>query len=330
MLGRLAARRVGVPGVLHTFHGMPFHEFQSWPRRRAYIGIERRLGRITDRFLAIGGSVAASAIRLGIAPSDRIVAIESTIEGDVAPVTRTSRRLARMAMGIPPGMKVVGTVGRLDYQKAPEVLVRAMAQLARPDVFAAWVGDGPLRADVERLARELGVDDRVRFLGRRSDVPALLPGFDVFALPSRYEGLPCAIAEAMMCGVPVIATAVNAVPEMVVAGRTGLLIPPESAGELATAIEHLVSHPLDAARMAANASARLGDAFTPRVLGEHVSEAYDRVLAAARRPARRFPARVEGPHQNGHGAAAVLAARRPGHDALGAMVSRVAGPGWAR
>jgi hypothetical protein len=184
-------------------------------------------------------------------------------------------------MGIPPGMKVVGTVGRLDYQKAPEVVVRALAELDRPDVFAAWVGDGPLRADVERLARELGVDDRMRFLGNRSDVPALLPGFDVFALPSRYEGLPCAIAEAMMCGIPVIATAVNAVPEMVVAGRTGLLIPPESPRALATAVRHLVTHPEQAARRAANASARLGDTFTPRALGERVADAYELVLSGA-------------------------------------------------
>ena len=94
-------------------------------------------------------------------------------------------------------------------------------------MYAVWIGDGPLRRDMERRADRRGLRDRFRCVGHRDDVPGLLPGLDVFAMASRYEGLPCAVAEAMTAGLPVVATAVNAVPDVVLPGETGLLVSPE-------------------------------------------------------------------------------------------------------
>src|SRR5205807_3166224 len=119
-LGRLAAHRAGVPAVIHTFHGFPFHPFQSWPRRRIYIAIERRLGRITDEFLGVGAAVAAEAIRLGIARPERMRAIASAISPGIIPATPATRARARLLMGLPAEAPVIGTVGRLDRQKAPQ------------------------------------------------------------------------------------------------------------------------------------------------------------------------------------------------------------------
>jgi glycosyltransferase involved in cell wall biosynthesis len=278
-VGRLAARRVRTRAVVHTLHGLPFHQFQSWSRRRSYLAVEQQLGRLTHRFLAVGAAVAADAVRLGIARPERIVAIGTTVHGAIAPRTLATRRAARELLAVPPGMKVVGTVGRLDYQKAPEVLLDAFALLDRPDVLLVWVGDGPLRATVEHLTRVHRLEERVRFLGNRTDVPALLPGFDLFALPSRYEGMPCAIAEAMTCGVPVVATAVNSVPEMVLAGRTGLLVPPERPAALASALAHLLDHPGQAGQLALEATAHLADSCSPETLGRTVTAAYEHALA---------------------------------------------------
>ena len=100
-----------------------------------------------------------------------------------------------------------------------------LARLGRPDVIGTWVGGGELAARVTRQARALP-PGQFRLAGERSDILDILPAFDVFALPSRYEGLPTAVVEAMICGVPVVATAVNAVPDLVVPGETGLLVPP--------------------------------------------------------------------------------------------------------
>lgn len=273
-LGRLAARRVGAGAVVHTFHGFPFHQFQSPLRRRALIETERRLGRITDYFVGIGGAVAAEAVRLRIAGPDRIRAMAPPIDS-VAAVSDDSRRRARGLLGVPPEAKVIGTVARLDSQKSPEDMVRAVAGLRRADVWLAWVGDGDLRAQTERLAAKMGLGDRCLLLGDRADVAALLPGFDVFAMSSLYEGLPCAVVEAMTCGIPVAATAVNSVPEIVVAGKTGLLARPGDPESLARALAYLLDHPDEAARMAEAARTQVWGRFRPDTLGQELAEVYE-------------------------------------------------------
>jgi glycosyltransferase involved in cell wall biosynthesis len=286
-LGRLAAHRVGVPAIVHTFHGFPFHDFQFGPVRAAYIAIERRLGRITDQFLAVGGAVAAQAISLRIAPTERIRTIASAIQLDISPLSPSTRANARRLMGLPEAAKVVGTVGRLATQKAPQDLVAAIESMGRPDVYCVWVGDGPLRQEVTRLIERRKLTKRFLLLGERSDVAALLPGFDIFALASHYEGLPCSVVEAMTCGVPVAATAVNAVPEVVVPGRTGLLVPPGAPALLGKAMAYLMDHPAEGARMALAARAHLGDRFNPQVLGRDLSETYELALTDSARAVRK-------------------------------------------
>jgi glycosyltransferase involved in cell wall biosynthesis len=127
---------------------------------------------------------------------------------------------------------------------------------------------------MRHLAREAVPRARILLAGERADVPDLLPAFDVFALPSRYEGLPVAICEAMVCGVPVVATAVNSVPDVVCPGESGLLVPPGRPDLLARAVAHLLDRPADAARMAAAARARIDDRFSEHALGETLAAAY--------------------------------------------------------
>jgi glycosyltransferase involved in cell wall biosynthesis len=277
-LGRFAAHRVGVPGIVHTFHGFPFHNFQSWPLRATYVEIEKRLGRITDQFLAVGGAVAAQAISLRIAPAERIRAIGSAIETDIPQATESNRLTARRRLGLPDDALVVGTVGRLAPQKAPHDMVAAIEAMGRDDVYCVWVGGGPLMQATRTLVERRGLAKRFLLLGERQDVGALLPAFDVFALASLYEGLPCSIVEAITCGVPVVATAVNAVPEVVVPGRTGLLVPPGAPKLLGKAIAYLLDHPDEGARMARAARTQLGDRFDPAVLGRDLAEIYELAL----------------------------------------------------
>ena len=168
---------------------------------------------------------------------------------------------------------MVGAVGRLTYQKAPGDFVAALQALARPDVTGVWVGDGELAGQVAAQARETpGV--RVVLAGQRGNVQELLPAFDVFALPSRYEGLPTAVVEAMICGIPVVATAVNAVGDVVVPGETGLLVPPGRPGLMADAVRFLLDSPDVAERMAAAARARLGQRFGEHALRQALTAAY--------------------------------------------------------
>ena len=274
VLGRLAAHQLQVSRIVHTFHGFPFHSFQSAARREAYIRIERHVGRFTDVFLAVGPAVAAEAIKRRIAPPERVRTIGVALDTAAPEPDPFARSEARRMLGVPPGMRVVGTVGRLDFQKAPGDFVAALAAIGRRDTFGVWIGDGPLRARVERLAARRGLAGRMAFAGQRDDVAALLPGFDVFAMASRYEGLPCAVVEAMVAGLPVVATTVNAVPDIVVAGETGLLAPPGRPDVLARAIGYLLDNPATAARLGAAGRAQLGPHLTQGALGTVLAETY--------------------------------------------------------
>jgi glycosyltransferase involved in cell wall biosynthesis len=273
-LGRTAAFRAGVGRIVHTLHGFPFHEFQPAWRRAAYVQIERRLGRRTDMLLAVGNAVAAEAIRRGLAAPERVRTIAPAVDVTGAAFGTAARGLARRWLDLPAGIRLVGTVGRIDYQKAPELWVDALATIAADDVWGVWIGDGPLRGDLLARVAKRGLTERFRLLGHRDDVTDLLPAFDVFALASRYEGMPCALVEAIGAGVPVVATAVNAVPDLVVAGETGLLVPPGDARRLGGAIGHLLDEPARAQRMADTARRQLGDRFTPHALGAVLDDTY--------------------------------------------------------
>lgn len=287
VLGRTAAYRAHVGRIVHTYHGFPFHQFQSRPRRLAYVRIERRVARFTDVFLAVGAAVAAEAITRGIAPPERVRTIGIGADTAAPAPQAPDRAEARRLLGVPPGMRVVGTVGRLAFQKAPDDFVRALAALRRDDVFGVWIGDGELRAKTERLVARHGLYGRMLLAGERSDVAALLPGLDVFAMASRYEGLPCAIVEAMTAGLPVVATAVNAVPEVVIAGETGLLVPPGRPELLARAIGYLLDNPAVAVRLAAAARGRLGEDLTQAALGAVLAQTYEGPAGEISRPDER-------------------------------------------
>jgi glycosyltransferase involved in cell wall biosynthesis len=287
-LGRVAARSVGARAVVHTIHGFPFHSFQARPVRGSLIAIERALGTITDYFLAAGTFTAADAVRLKIAAPDRIRAIAPPIDAEIPLRTPATRLEARRSLGLPAEAPVIGTAARLDAQKAPLDMVAAFAALERRDVHMVWIGDGELRAETERSIEHKGVADRFHLLGDRRDVPSLLPAFDVFAMSSLYEGLPCSLAEAMTAGVPVVATAVCSVPEIVLGGKTGLLARPHDPASLACALGYMLEHPRDAARMADAARAQIGDRFHPDAFARDLTEAYELALrfGAARHRAR--------------------------------------------
>jgi glycosyltransferase involved in cell wall biosynthesis len=278
-VGRLAAHRSGVPVIVHTYHGFPFHEFQGVARRAAYVAIERRLSRITDVVLAIGSGVATEALRRGLARPNALRTVTPVVEADVVRANALTRAAARTALGLPPGATVVGTVGRMDYQKAPEHMLEAIARMRHHDAILVWVGSGPLEEETRALAERLGVSSRVRLLGERSDVAALLPALDVFAMSSRYEGLPCAVVEAMRCGLPVVATAVNSVPDLVVPGESGVLVRPGNPAELAEALDGLVDDPGTTARLALRGQELAGRPYDAAQLATVLDEVYSGGLA---------------------------------------------------
>jgi glycosyltransferase involved in cell wall biosynthesis len=150
----------------------------------------------------------------------------------------SDRDPVRRALGISPGARVLGTVARLSPEKDQATLLRAFRQLARelPSAHLMLVGDGALRSELERLARDLGLAERTHFLGERRDIASLLRAMDVFCLPSLTEGTSLTLLEAMATGLPVVATAVGGNPEVVADQVSGLLVKPGEPDQLAHAL----------------------------------------------------------------------------------------------
>jgi len=160
----------------------------------------------------------------------------------------------------------VGVVARLVERKGHRFLLQAMARLSTDETCPTFtleiVGDGPVRADLENLTRELGLSDSVTFLGDTKDVPSVLADLDIFVLPSTYEAFPVSLVEAMCSGVAIVATNVDGVPELVEDGVTGVLVPPANVDELAGAMKELLVNSDKRVSMAKAGVALVRDGFT--------------------------------------------------------------------
>ncbi len=172
---------------------------------------------------------------------------------------------------------VIGSLGRLDVQKGYDLLVRTLPAL--PEARLLLVGDGPKRGELETLAVELGVRDRLEITGWMTDARRYLTAMDVFALPSRYEGLPLSIIEAMLAGLPVVAADVGSVSEAVVDGETGLIVPPEDVGALAGALGRLAADGDLRQKMGGNGLARARERFTAEAMAGAYERLYNSLLA---------------------------------------------------
>jgi glycosyltransferase involved in cell wall biosynthesis len=219
---------------------------------RALRTLDRAMSRWTDRFHAITGAVADAAVHdLGI-PRDRITVIPRGRDARrLGAPTPTRRAAARRSLGIGAATPLVVTVGRHEYQKGQVHLLRAATRVfaVHPDAVVLVAGrDGAASAELRRMHAELGLGDRVRFLGHRDDVPELLAAADVFVFPSLYEGLGGALIEAMALRLPVVASDIPAVREVVEDGATADLVPPGDPIALGDALVRLLG---DADRMRA-------------------------------------------------------------------------------
>ncbi len=279
LFGRLAARLAGVPVVIFTAHGFPFHPFMTAPLRWTLETLERVMSRAcTDMVVSVSETDRRDAVARGIVPATRI----RTIPNGIVPAPPSlDGAAARRRLGLALDQPVVGTVGRLARQKSPEDVVRVAAHVVREIPAAAFllVGDGPLRAGLERLARDLGVARNVRFLGVRDDVDAILPALDVLLLTSLWEGMPLTILEAMAAGLPVVATRVNGVPEVVAHGATGLLAEPRDVPALAAHVLALLGARESAQAMGEAGRQRVGERFTFGRTVDALSDLYQELYA---------------------------------------------------
>jgi glycosyltransferase involved in cell wall biosynthesis len=225
--------------IVFTEHGR--HQ-PDYPRPKRMLANRLLLSR-RDRVVGVGAAVRQALIANEGLPPDRVGVLYNGI--DVDAFAAADRAAARAALGAGPDDLVLIQVARLDYLKDHATAVRTLARVAsrRPGARLVLVGDGPERAAVESKARELGVADRVQMLGTRRDVARLLPGADLFLLTSVSEGIPLTALEAMAAGLPVVATEVGGLREVVADGATGFLAPAGDDAGLAGHVLRLAADP---------------------------------------------------------------------------------------
>lgn len=248
LYGRLAALGLGLPGVVASVHN-------SYTR----VKFHRRLwnlflARTSDRILVASPQVWDDVRRYDGVPASRLVLLPYGIRLE-EPDPPLSREEARRVLGV--SGFVLGTVARLEEQKGHPFLLAALARVQQeiPDTLLVLVGDGRQRAALERQAGELGLVGRVRFLGTRRDLPVIYRALDLYVQPSLWEGLPLALLKAMGAGLPVLATRVSGVREVVADGVNGRLVAPGDPEALARVLVEL--HRQSKARTRMGAAAQL-------------------------------------------------------------------------
>jgi glycosyltransferase involved in cell wall biosynthesis len=286
IVGRFAAYRARVPGIIHTIHGMSFNRTQSWPARRAYAYLERAAARRCDAIVTVADAMIDQSVAAGVAPRSKFMTIYSGMEIDLFTPTRYDRAAVRRSWGVTDEQVVVGTVARLFRKKGYEQLLPIMALAARrePLLRFVWVGDGAHRSEYEAELSRLGLRDRVTLTGLvpPDEIPGLIAGFDILAHTSQWEGLPRAVVQALLMRVPAVAFAIDGTPEVVLDNRTGRLVPLDDLTGFASAICELADDASIRRGMSLAGRELCIDRFDWRQMVERLEVLYGRVLSSAK------------------------------------------------
>jgi glycosyltransferase involved in cell wall biosynthesis len=272
--GLVAAVVARVPAVVATVQLIPKFELDRSSRAQL-----RALSAGVGRYIAVSRDVATELVGRFRWPAGKVEVVYNAVQLERFEAPRSPTLRAELA-----GERerpVVLTSARLDEQKGHQVLFRAATEI--PDAVFALAGEGPERASLEALAAELGIADRVLFLGQRSDIPELLAASDVFALPSLYEGSSLALLEAMAAGRALVSSAIGGTDELIDDGESGLLVPPGDAAALAAALRRLLSDEALRASLAHRARQRVERDFTRDAMARRVEGIYEELLGDGRR-----------------------------------------------
>lgn len=254
ILGRFAGQLAGVPVVMHNVQGFAFPAAKGFLHKFLYFLLEWFGARMTDAMVLVNPhDLEIAKNRLGL-PNHKLHLIPNGIDTDrySPPALKKRQQIRHEMLGLGKNHVGIGMVGRLWPQKNPECFVQAAIRLLRSghkSLRFFLIGDGEERPQLEEIIRKEGFEKEIRILGWRNDVDRLLGGMDIFVLPSRWEGMPLAILEAMSLSLPVVASNVPGNSDLVANGVTGYLFEPENAEELAEKLEILLRAPSRRSRM---------------------------------------------------------------------------------
>ncbi|MBC1280907.1 glycosyltransferase family 4 protein [Nostoc sp. UCD121] len=268
LVARLASCKYQVP-VVFTAHGWGFSSGNPLIRRWIALLSEKLAAPLAKKIICVSESDRQLALSLGVGNQNSLVTVRYGISNinTPIPIANPAKDLPRLIM-----------VARFNEQKDQYTLLKAIAQLSNYPIHLDLVGSGSSLEACKTLAQSLGIADQVSFLGDRTDVPNLLAQSQIFILSTHYEGLPISILEAMRAGLPIIATSVNGIPEEVVHGKTGFLVPRQDVQALADALKTLIQSPETRQRMGEAGRQKFLQEFTVEQMINETRTIYEQVL----------------------------------------------------
>ncbi len=290
-LGRIAARAAGVPHVVHTLHGVTFHEHVPAPVRRFYVLLERLAARRCDALVTVGEDVKRKYLAEGIGRPEQYVTIASGMDTAPFHAARSrpgeARDPVRAELGLGPDDVAVGMVSRLEPRKGWTFLLDAAARLAAefPAMRIVVVGEGAQRAELEDRVRRCGLAGRVVFAGYREDVARAIAAFDIAVLTSLWEGLPRVLVQYALLEKPIVTFDVEGAREVVEEGGSGWVVPSRDVAALAARLRPLLADPCLRAACGRRGRERVGSRWDADRMVARLEELYDAVRRGRPLPA---------------------------------------------
>ncbi len=270
-VGRLAAWLARARVILYSPHGDIFEGYFGGLKTRIFVWLERFAAVFTDKIITLTKCGIEPYLAAKIGKQSQFEFIYNGVDSEALEKRRVGRTQKRNELGVANGAFLVATAGRLVPVKGYTYLITALSRTVKeiPNIRLVFLGDGELRDGLVRQARELGLEDHALFPGMRNDVPEILSCSDLFVLPSLNEGFGVVLLEAMAMKLPIIATKVGGVPEVVLDGETGILVPSGDPEALARVMIRFFKDPSLATRMGENGYRRLKKCFD---IGETISK----------------------------------------------------------
>jgi glycosyltransferase involved in cell wall biosynthesis len=285
ILGRLAAHAMGVPAIIHTVHGAPFHEFQSRGARWFFRACEKYAAQRCHAIVSVADAMTDRLVKAGVAPHAKFSTVYSGM--DVEPFLHADqhRAAARERLGYDQSHVVVGKIARLFHLKGHEYLIQAAAETVRqcPQVRFLLVGDGILRQKLARQIHQAGLADYFQFVGlvEPERIPELISAMDVLVHVSLREGLARALPQALIAGKPVVSYDVDGAREVVIPEETGFLVPPQEIEPLQRALITLANNPPLRESLGSRGRQQFTEAFRHERMTEQLRQIYQRLLRGA-------------------------------------------------
>ncbi len=278
--GRIATKFYKIPAVVHTFHGIHYLTKPITFKKWVFKMIDRYLKIFTDYTICVAEADLKKGLKVKVLKTNASGVVRNGI--DINYFERIEPwKEGRGILNIPNDATVVGTIGRLHEQKGYKYLIDAAKHLIEENklIYFLIVGEGELRANLELQVSSLRIKDNVIFAGARTDIPRLMTLFDLFVLPSLWEGLPLVLLEAMVSRVPIVASAVDGVLEIIEHNQDGILIPPKSSRAIIDGINILLNDKKFASNLTFNAYKKVTTDFCLQKMVSGLEDIYINTLS---------------------------------------------------